>query len=193
VTDAALPPVSVGSVVAPLGLWWGIAGGWAIDLWLGRETREHHDVEVVFQRSDQASVYEQLSSAWVLRLIDPPGSGWRRWEGEKVEAPAFQAKAVQRGTEFDIFFEDVETSCWTFRRDPLICRPIGDVLAQTECGLPVVRPEIQLLYMAGHSEPKHDHDLISVLPRLDTEERRWLRTSLSRVAAQHPWLARLDS
>jgi hypothetical protein len=31
-------------------------GGWAIDLWLGRQTREHEDVEIGIFRSDQAAV-----------------------------------------------------------------------------------------------------------------------------------------
>ncbi|MCL4541605.1 MAG: hypothetical protein M1396_04620 [Chloroflexi bacterium] len=32
---------------------WFIAGGWAIDLFLGRQTRAHKDVEIAVLRQDQ--------------------------------------------------------------------------------------------------------------------------------------------
>ena len=31
---------------------WAVAGGWAIDLHLGRQTREHGDLEVAIPRAD---------------------------------------------------------------------------------------------------------------------------------------------
>jgi len=31
---------------------WGIAGGWAIDLFIGKETRLHSDIEVALFRED---------------------------------------------------------------------------------------------------------------------------------------------
>lgn len=35
--------------------WW-IAGGWAIDLFLGRQTREHQDIDVLILRRDHQAV-----------------------------------------------------------------------------------------------------------------------------------------
>ena len=37
------------------GPWW-VAGGWAIDLWLGTVTREHEDIEISIRRADEARV-----------------------------------------------------------------------------------------------------------------------------------------
>jgi hypothetical protein len=31
---------------------WCVVGGWSIDLWLGRETRTHGDLEIAIARSD---------------------------------------------------------------------------------------------------------------------------------------------
>lgn len=39
--------------------WW-IAGGWAIDLFLGRRTRQHADTEGLVLRRDQQRVQEHL-------------------------------------------------------------------------------------------------------------------------------------
>lgn len=41
-------------------------GGWAVDLWVGRVTRAHDDIDVLVQRSDEAEVHEALTAAgWV--------------------------------------------------------------------------------------------------------------------------------
>jgi hypothetical protein len=41
-------------------------GGWAVDLWAGRETRAHEDIDVLVQRADQDRVDAALTGAgWV--------------------------------------------------------------------------------------------------------------------------------
>lgn len=41
-------------------------GGWAVDLWVGRLTRPHDDIDVLVWRHDEASVHEVLQGAgWV--------------------------------------------------------------------------------------------------------------------------------
>jgi hypothetical protein len=49
-------PKQVATLFAPLSAPWWIAGGWAIDLFLGKQTREHEDVDVLFLRRDQDAV-----------------------------------------------------------------------------------------------------------------------------------------
>ena len=65
---------------------WFIAGGWASDLFLGRVTREHEDVDVAVLRPDQFALREHLR-AWDVGYATrtcaasyapgPPDSGWR--------------------------------------------------------------------------------------------------------------------
>jgi hypothetical protein len=188
-------PETVASVMRPLGVWWGFAGGWAIDLWIGQVTRRHHDVEVVVRREDQLRIHQALSREWQMMCLEPPHSAWRPWrEQERISAPAFQTKARQRSTEFDLFLEDVVGGVWSFRRDRSIQRPVEDVLADaTSELLPVVRPEIQLLYMAKSGEPKNQHDFERVLPQLGREGANWLRHALLVIDPEHRWVARLDT
>ncbi|HET9996700.1 MAG TPA: hypothetical protein VFQ17_04240 [Nocardioides sp.] len=41
-------------------------GGWAVDLWVGRLTRPHEDIDVLVWRHDEARVHEALRGAgWV--------------------------------------------------------------------------------------------------------------------------------
>src|SRR5215212_931254 len=39
--------------------WW-VAGGWALDLWMERESRPHHDVDIAILRDDQQKLYRSL-------------------------------------------------------------------------------------------------------------------------------------
>jgi aminoglycoside-2''-adenylyltransferase len=49
--------------------WW-IAGGWAIDLFLGRQTREHEDLDVLMLRRDQQAV-RTLLGTWDVQAALP--------------------------------------------------------------------------------------------------------------------------
>src|SRR4029078_4999166 len=41
-------------------------GGWAVDLWVGRLTRPHDDIDVLVRRADEAAVEAALETAgWV--------------------------------------------------------------------------------------------------------------------------------
>ncbi len=46
-------------------------GGWAVDLWVGRLTRPHDDIDVLVWRHDEARVHEALGSAGWLHTPTP--------------------------------------------------------------------------------------------------------------------------
>jgi hypothetical protein len=43
-------PREIADRLADLTASWCVAGGWALDLWLGRETRMHQDLEIAIPR-----------------------------------------------------------------------------------------------------------------------------------------------
>ena len=49
--------------------WW-IAGGWALDLWMERESRFHQDVDIAILRGDQQKLYQSLSR-WSCTTLPP--------------------------------------------------------------------------------------------------------------------------
>jgi limonene-1,2-epoxide hydrolase len=170
--------------------WWALAGGWATDRWLGAVTRDHHDVEMSIRRVDQQRIWDHLNDAgFELFCLDPPGSPWRPWNRDHtVSPPAFQTQARKAGAAFDVFLESGDEGAWVFRRNAGITRPLTDV-AQRIDGLPVLRPEVQLLYMATSIEPKNQHDAEAVIPRLDQASLQWLSTALAIAHPGHRWIA----
>jgi hypothetical protein len=184
-------PASVAAIMEPVGLWWAIAGGWAIDLWLGEQTRDHHDVEVAVRRLDQRVMHAALSPVRELFALDPPGQGWRPWNGVPIDAPAFQLQARSSSGAFDLFTETVDDTRWHFRRDKRISAASDGVIVSSASGIPIVRPEIQLLYMAGSDEPKNEHDFEAARPHLAPEAVEWLTDALTIALPHHHWLEHL--
>jgi hypothetical protein len=173
-------------------VWWAVAGGWAIDLWLSEQTREHHDVEVAVRRQDRSQVWDGLADTHELLRIDPPGSGWRPWDrADEMASPAFQLQARAPRSTFDLFLEHVDGAKWTFRRDLRINRPLADLTTTVASGVRVLRPEVQLLYMAKSDEPKHQLDFDAVLPLLASGARDWLATTLATTCPGHRWREQL--
>src|SRR5260221_13517298 len=77
----------MGSYPAP----WALCGGWAIDAWLGRESREHGDIDLSVFVQDQRALYEHLRG-WQLLAHDAkwePGDNDQWWDGRKrINHPA---------------------------------------------------------------------------------------------------------
>jgi hypothetical protein len=179
------------AVMRRVDVWWAVAGGWAIDLWLGEQTREHHDIEVVVRRDDQTAVWDSLDNGWELACIDPPKSGWSPWRRtNRIEPPSFQLKARGASLEFDLFLESASNDTWTFRRDGRVQRATDEVTTMRS-GVPIVDPAVQLLYMAKSEEPKNQHDFDLARPALDDASAEWLRRALAVAHPGHPWLAQL--
>ncbi len=45
---------------------WCLAGGWALDLHLGKKSRQHSDIDVIILRDEQEAAYQILSKEWKL-------------------------------------------------------------------------------------------------------------------------------
>ena len=57
----AFEPVrKIAAIMHGFGKPWFVAGGWAVDLFLGRETRAHEDIEVSIFRRDQEHIHHRL-------------------------------------------------------------------------------------------------------------------------------------
>src|SRR3954467_9865612 len=106
-TDPFAPCVAIARAMVGYAQPWWFAGGWAIDLFLGRITREHADIEIGVFRRDQAMLREHLSDWTLSRCAE---SKWLPWEsGVRIELPDFQLKAEYAALEpreFDIFLDD---------------------------------------------------------------------------------------
>lgn len=194
--------------------WW-IAGGWAIDLHLGRVSREHHDVDVLVLRRDQEALHAALADFELRKIVPQAEEGaahrniqrpagsivWREgtvvpWEpGERLELPIHQVNAYPKDSPemaFQIMFGESDGTEWWYRRDARVRRRFDLFGYKGQQQTPYLAPEIMLLFKAKTVRPYDQSDFDAVLPILNGEARRWLREAIGIAHPNHPWVARLS-
>ena len=188
-----LDPVEVRRVFAGYDRPWWIAGGWALDMFLGRKTREHGDVDVELLRSDQLAVQTHLQWDWELHLAaDGRLTAWPPGEPAPVDTTDVWCRPPGGGSwAFQLMFNPGTPERWVSKRSPLIWRPADVALRRTGDGIPYLCPEAQLLMKAKGLRPKDGADFDAVLPALGEDQRTWLRDALARAHPGHPWLVHL--
>lgn len=193
-----LEPGDVTGLFNALGIRWWIAGGWALDLAVGRNIRPHGDLDVAVPRA-QAFLLTGLTLAGWEVYVAHQGT-LTPWDGGTLEAPGWQFWVREPGGPrwaFEVMLEDIaltEDGEWRFRRDASIRRPAREfgAIAETPRGpIPYVAPEIALLYKAADPTGRNATDFEAVLDVLSPAARTWLREALQQVAPHHPWLQRL--
>lgn len=171
--------------------WW-IAGGWAIDLWLGRRTRDHADLDIATLRRSQEALWERLGG-WDLQLATAPGV-LEPWTTRDIVAPPLHAvwcrPTPTSPWAFEVLLNDADETHWLFRRDHGVRMPLN-AIARTSDGIPYLVPEIVLLYKAKNVREHDVGDFEAALPSLDAKQRRWLRGALDTVHPGHAWSKRL--
>ncbi|WDF52636.1 hypothetical protein PQ460_09580 [Paenibacillus sp. KACC 21273] len=170
---------------------WGIAGGWALDLHIGRQTREHKDIDIIVFRKDQYKVYQYLSKDWILYKAYK--GTLELWEGEQLEQvnDIWVKKDEHSAWAFQLMFVEQVDEDWIYRRHPVIRRKANDIFLTTTDHIRYLRPEIQLLYKGGSSviREKDDLDWQMMLPHLTVEEKEWIVSGLKgQFPEGHRWL-----
>lgn len=181
---------------------WALCGGWAVDLWLGSQTRDHTDLDITVFESDIADVFEHFAG-WSLRADDATnGANSEQWDGRALVMPAHIHARAEDGFEVELIVNPGARGEWVLSSQPLLLRPFDEVV-QHAAGLPVVVPEVLMAYKSricrgcpGCSAPRklrpHDEgDFAALLPGLSPEARTWLRDTIEVLEPGHPWLERL--
>jgi hypothetical protein len=192
-------PMSVAQVaelMSDLSLPWWIAGGWAIDLFLGRQTRTHGDTDVLIRRDDQLRVQRYLMDrGWDLHKTQQPGL--KPWPAGEFQSRPFDDIWCRRAEGspwvLQLMLLDTDGDRWVFKRDPRIHGPIETLGLRTSSGIPYLRPEIQLLYKAKRETlVKDQSDFDLAVPQMPGEAQAWLLSHLEkRFPKGHPWITSL--
>ncbi len=171
---------------------WLIAGGWAVDLFLGRVTRSHKDIEIAIMRADQAAVRAYLSGWEFEKVAKGEPVPWRDDEWLELPVHEIHARRADRDpSRLEILLNEASGDAWVFRRNPAITRPLRDVRLISEAGVPYLAPEIVLLYAAKSPGPHDKLDFHNLLPSLGPERRTWLRHALEICHPGHSWISHL--
>jgi hypothetical protein len=192
----AWEPLSVDAVaalLAPVDAPWWIAGGQAIDLWLGRTTRAHLDLDVQVLRRDQERFRVHLAGWELASAHEGALTPWTHGDVPDAANAVWCRPAGASAWSFELLLAPADGDRWVFRRDARISRPLADVGVTVAAAIPVVAPEIQLLFKAKRARPRDEADLANVLPVLDDTRRAWLAASLALVHPGHPSIARVSA
>ncbi|WP_330334323.1 hypothetical protein OHS33_34315 [Streptomyces sp. NBC_00536] len=187
---AAWTPTEVATRLNGLSTPWYVAGGWAIDLFVGEHTREHSDLEIAVP----AARFPEIRSRFPEFTFDVVASD-HVWElTPEVSDLAHQTWLRDPATGnylVDVFREPHDGPTWICRRDPSIRLPYTEVIRRTPDGIPYLAPELALLFKAKAVRPKDQQDFAAALPLMDAASRRTLATYLTRVHPEHSWLTAL--
>ncbi len=177
--------------------WW-IAGGWALDLYLDRVTRQHDDIDVIILRSEHLLLQKYLVSEWEShKAFKGKLIHWNL--NEKLDSHFDNIWIKKKGEStwaFQVMIVDSEDDYWIYKRNGTIRRKLKEIELETSAGVPYIRPEIELLYKGGISliRAKDFLDLENVMPMLDDTSREWLRDSLTiQYPNGHPWIERIKA
>ncbi len=183
--------------------WW-IAGGWAIDLHLGRRTRQHDDIDVLVLRPHLARLREQLAG-WDVHAAGPPGT-LRPWPvGEELPRGVHDIWCRPTSTadwRLQLMVDDLVDDLvdagaggeqeWVYRRDARVRRAWRTLSGPASTAQwAVLAPEVQLLYKSAGPRAKDEADFAQVAEALDSSRRIWLIEALQLTDATHPWIEQL--
>ena len=186
----AWTPEQVSARLAGVDAPWCVVGGWALDVWLGRESRVHEDLEIAVPKPFLPQMRAQLAAfdlysvgdgevLTLMRGADPPEDKHQIWV---AEGGAWR---------LDVMAEPGDAATWVFRRDESVTAPRAQMMGLSPTGVPYLKPQGALLYKAAKRRPKDEADFTLFAPLLDPAANVWLRGVMSRLYPGHPWLGRL--
>ena len=171
---------------------WYVTGGWALDLFLGQQTRDYADLEFATLPSDIPKARKTLSEleffaahngelSFSERDADVPDAIWQLW-GADFKSQAWRVDMmIERGTK----------DRWIYKRNDAISQPRDQAIYLNYQGIPFLAPANVLLLKAKHTRDKDVQDFDRVLPHLRAHERALLRRWIASEHSVHPWLAQL--
>jgi hypothetical protein len=173
---------------------WCVAGGWAIDLLLRRVTRPHGDIELAIFREDQRLLHRQLRGWHFEKIVDGQRVEWP--EGERLELPVHEIHARRidgPNAVVEFLLNERDGDEWVYRRNSAIRLPVERAIIHSSEGLPMLAPEIVLLFKSKSPRAKDAADLAATLPALNSRQRGWLSRAIAAAGREHPWLTAINA
>jgi hypothetical protein len=174
---------------------WAVAGGWALDLWLGKQTREHEDLEIAVPTAFFPEIQARLEGQGLKLFAIDDGQVIALAPGEAPAPQTHQTwvmEPVMQGWRMDIFREPGDAQTWIYRRTGELSAPRAWATGRTADAIPYIAPQIVLLFKAKATRDKDQADFAIAAPRLSSEARDWLAAALRTIQPGHPWIDRLS-
>lgn len=171
---------------------WCVAGGWALDLWHGYQTRDHEDLEFTILREDLKAFRQALTGVDFYTAGDGIVEHLRAGEEPPAEISQIWCQDVAACCwRVDMMIEPGTPDFWIYKRDPAITRPRDEMVGMADNGLPYLKPAAVLLFKAKHKRGKDETDFEKAVPKLECAERIWLKACLEATHPGHEWMQML--
>ena len=191
--------------------------GQAIDLFLGRETRVHGDIDICaywserndiirYMQSQGFEVYEMLGGGRAHKITDLAVQMYQKRNifCVKDDCPLMKLYPLDENdccwleffhigqTELnfiEFLFNDRSETHFEYARDREIKRAIDKAILSRD-GIPYLAPEICLLYKSTDIEREgYQQDFELTYPELNDEQKLWLQNALKRLYPDgHKWI-----
>jgi hypothetical protein len=159
-----------------------IAGGWALDLFVGRVRRPHTDVDVLVLARDLDRVEQSFTDP--RPTVENPNTGDQRtWQPGETLTPGPDVLAFPDDlfpAPLRIVLAASDGDDWIYHRGRgTLRKPLDDITLTTPEGIPYLAPEIVLLFKSRSTRPKDTEDFHDVAPHLDPRRRTWLQNHIA--------------
>ena len=173
---------------------WFIAGGWAIDLFIGEQTRSHEDIEIAIFRKNQFELQNYLEKWDLRKAVNGELIEWKK--DEFLELPIHEIHCFNENIEpksFEVLLNESNAEKWVFRRNQNVTKPVSELYLLNNSGLKFLRPEVVLLYKSKNPRARDEQDFRTAFQHLDYDSKEWLKNALSISYSRHHWLESLKA
>ncbi|MFT3824314.1 MAG: hypothetical protein QM731_10355 [Chitinophagaceae bacterium] len=173
--------------------WW-IAGGYAIDHFVGRPVRTHDNINVLVMRKDLQQIRESLTG-WDCRAVDRSGFliPWSEGEALTDTTRVVWCREQQESPwQLQLMLDEGNSDNWYSRRCEAVTKPVGELGVFDNSGIPFLVPEVQLFYKSKSPREKDEMDFDAALPLMDAPQRAWLSDAIiAAYGKTNKWLAHM--
>jgi hypothetical protein len=169
---------------------WFVAGGWALDLFAGAQSREHKDVDLAIWRDDQQELRRFLGQWSLFKAVSGQLVPWA--QDEALEKPVHEVHTHLGERRLEFLLNDHQNGMWLYRRNQAVSLPRESFGRVSAKGVPYLAPEVVLLYKAKATRTVDELDFTKTLPRLDPAAACWLADAIGACYPGHHWLARMQ-
>src|SRR5215831_6310478 len=164
---------------------------------VGRQRREHSDVDVLILADDLAVFARTFTGI----LVEDHQTGIQRpWALADEVEPGRHTFVVAAAPCVQVMLALTDGHDWVFHRGRRTRRALADITRMSPDGLPFLGPELVLLFKARDRlrardpRDKDEQDFRDLAPLLTAEQRQWLIPRLTHPGAEeHPWLPILQA
>ena len=184
---------------------WAVCGGFALDLFLEKDTRIHSDIDIcVFEKDREKIFHYMLQNNWLVyefrgqgkvRPLDVALSSetgrnlmctngecdivkFYPCEDEHLLWYEFFHTGIKELNYLEFLFNTTDEDYFIFDKSQGIKREYSKAILFNE-GIPYLAPEIVLLYKSSRSDnPEYQYDFEQTYWHMDDEQRMWFSKSL---------------